>query len=348
MQQKIQNILGGLPDQLMRAAFLLEGKNNSQSSDDYLAELDFYLQDDLQKENGFFKLPDSPPLMEAQGNKKYSDGKQTLYKYESRYIPANSSITPRYRCHTKNMDGYLLTWQHPRNTTEKKPPLVLCVHGFHMGQPQRAKAMFKIRKLYSMGMDVALFIQPHHWRRAEGPFKQYFINAEDAALTIETFGQAIHDLHSCYLYLKNQGYDRIGLIGGSLGGCLVSLYASLTDDPTFIFSVVPAIRFDHYLDPRKGRFRFPVTKLHAKKAFTALNVVDPSHYTPKMSIDKIGVVYHQGDKINEAKDTKSWVKKWGITNCTSITGGHWVAFDSKARGQAWYGWLKDFNFISSE
>jgi len=343
MQESTKNALGGLPDKWMRAGFRFERKANTQEENDFLSEIDFYLQDEFQKEKGFFKLPEDAADMQKLGEKPYGPGTQTLYKYKSRYTPANQCISDRYFSHTKNQDGYLLTWTHP-DSEHKKRPMVLCVHGFHMGQPQRAKDMFKVRKLFSMGMDVSLFIQPHHWRRARKPMKQYFINSNDIPLTIESHGQAVHDLHSCYLYLKAQGYDRIGLIGGSLGGCVVSNYATVTDDPAFIFSVVPAVRFDQYLNPKKTKFKFPITDMHVEKAFSALDVVDPSFYPPKLPLERFAVVYHRGDRINEAIDTERWVNQWGIKNSTSIAGGHWVVFDKKARGAAWYGWLKEHDF----
>ena len=346
MQEAIQNYLGGIPDKFMRLGFSFERRESTLNSDDYLEELAFYSQDKFQKEKLFFDLPSKSTSMELEGEKDFCDGKQTLLKYDSRYTPANQRVNHRYFSHMRNQKGYLLTWTHPDNQ-KKKRPMVLCVHGFHMGQPQRAKAMFKVKKLYEMGMDVSLFIQPHHWRRAENPIKQYFINSEDIPLTIETFGQALHDLHSCYLYLKDQGYNRIGLIGGSLGGAVISLYASLTDDPEFIFSVVPAIRFDHYLNPSKAHFKFKVTAEHIKKTNSALDIIDPGFYQPQMPMERLAVVYHQGDKINEAADTKNWIRQWGVKNSTSIAGGHWVVFDKKARGKAWYGWLKDHNFTEN-
>ena len=213
-----------------------------------------------------------------------------------------------------------------------------------MGDPRRAKAMFKVRKLFEMGMDVALFIQPHHWKRADGSIRQNFFNGEDLPLTLENVGQQIHDLHSCFLGLQNMGYQRIGLIGGSLGGLAVTLYATCTSAPAFIFSVVPAIRIDGHLDPARSRLPFKVDEEVRQKTFRALDLIDPSFYRSKMALAHFGVVYHRGDRINDARPTEKWIRDWQMKRVWSLAGGHWVVFDSKLRGQAWYGWLHEHGF----
>lgn len=77
----------------------------------------------------------------------------------------------------------------------------------------------------------------------------------------------------------------------------------------------------------------------------ALEIVAPVTYRPKMNVDDIGVVYHQGDRLTGATYVRDWVERWGIKNVTPIPGGHWATFDHKARGKAWYGWLKRYGFV---
>lgn len=341
MLETAQNLLGAIPDRMMRIGFSLERKKSDIGYEQTSRELSFYTRHCFRHEKQFFQLPDTPPEFEELEHRDYHGGSETLLKYPSRYQPQNPNIRKRFFAHERNQNGYLFVWRHDENNSR---PLVFCVHGFRMGHPKRAKAMFKVRKLFEMGMDVALFIQPHHWKRAENSLVQHFINAEDVPLTIETIGQQIHDLHSCYLGLQQLGYDRIGLIGGSLGGMAVALYATLTTDPEFIFSVVPAIRFDHYLDPKNARFTFKVDLALQQLTQQALDLIDPSFYEPLFDRDKIGLVYHTGDLINDASDTRHWVAKWELKNVTALAGGHWLVFDSKARGRAWYDWLKVHKF----
>lgn len=345
MKEQLLNEIGAVPDRLMNLAFLVERRHRQVTREAYEAELDFYAQPSFREQKQFFSLPDAAPSLEVVTRRDYHGGTETLYRYSSDYSPRNPGVTPRFLAHVPNRSGYLFVWNHPRpaNSAPQRP-LVLCVHGFRMGHPRRAKAMFKVRKLFEMGMDVALFIQPHHWKRADDDVRQHFFNGEDLPLTLENVGQAVHDLHACYLALQQRGYGRIGLIGGSLGGLVVTLYATLTDDPEFVFSVVPAIRIDGHLDPARSKLSFPVDETVRQKSFRALDLIDPSFYRCKLDKEHFGVVYHRGDRINDARPTEKWVQDWQMPHVWSLPGGHWVVFDSKLRGQAWYGWLHQHGF----
>lgn len=345
LMNQVLNQIGALPDRMMNIAFLAERKPRKMTRENLLAELAFYQQPVFRQEKGFFNLPDSPPLLSTLKHDPVPGGTLSLLRYPSRYQPQNVVVSPRFYCHQKNRSGYLWLWQHQKPVEDAEPrPLVLCVHGFRMGNPKRAKAMFKIDKLFQQGMDVALFIQPHHWKRASDPVKQYFFNAEDIPLTIENVGQQIHDLHSCYLALQAMGYARIGLIGGSLGGLAVALYATQVTAPAFIFSVVPAVRMDDHLDPARAHLPFPVDEQVRHATFRALDLIDPTFYAPRYPLDRFAVVYHQGDKINDARWTREWVRQWELANVTALPGGHWWVFDGKARGRTWYQWLEKYGF----
>lgn len=345
MRDAVLNQIGGIPDRLMNLGFIAERKPRDVTRDDYLAELKFYDQPVFRDQKQFLALPDSAPAFTTIASEPFADGEQLLLRYPSRYRARNPQVAPRLLAHANNRNGYLFVWRHPRaGKSAPMRPLVLCVHGFRMGNPKRAMAMFKVRKLYEMGMDVALFIQPHHWKRASSRFRQHFVNAEDVPLTLETVGQQIHDLHSCYLGLRDMGYDRIGMIGGSLGGMAVTLYATVSDAPTFIFSVVPAVRFDNHIDPARSALPFGKDEEVRERTFRALDLIDPSFYPCRFDLEHFGVVYHKGDKINEASDTEAWVRRWNVRHVTALAGGHWVVFDGKARGKAWYGWLARHGF----
>lgn len=345
MKEAVLNQIGAIPDRLMTLGFRAERKHRDVSRQEYLEELKFYQQPQFRDGKAFFSLPDSAPAFTTLSSDPYSDGEQLLFRYPSRYQARHPQVGARLAAHGENRNGYLFLWRHKRaGATDPLRPLVLCVHGFRMGNPRRAMAMFRVRRLFDMGMDVALFIEPHHWKRATSRFQQFFVNAEDVPLTIENVGQQIHDLHSCYLGLKEMGYERIGLIGGSLGGLAVTLYATVTDAPAFIFSVVPAIRFDNYLDSAKSRLPFGRDAEVRERTFRALDLIDPTFYPCRFDLGRFGVVYHTGDKINEARDTQRWVERWNVRHVTALPGGHWVVFDGKARGEAWYGWLDRHGF----
>jgi pimeloyl-ACP methyl ester carboxylesterase len=328
---------------------LLDGQHNALPRDRYLENLSFYLADRFQRERGFFAgLPAAAPDFTIESRRPFGEGEELLFRFPSAYLPANPAMRDRVVSFQGNRNAYLFLWRHAANEPR---PLILCAHGFQMGQPERAMSLFKIDKLFQSGADVALFIQPHHWKRADhpgNPFRQQFINPHDVPLTIEALGQAVWDFRSSYRLLEELGYSRIGLIGASLGGYLCALYAAHDASPEFVFVAVPALRLDRTLRPRERKLGFPVDDEVRAMTRQALRIVAPVHYTSKIPVHDIAVVYHAGDRIADVRYTREWISAWQIPNVTVLHGGHWLVFDGKARGRAWYRWLDRYDFFSKQ
>lgn len=341
----LKNWIGAAPDLLVRDGLLLDGRRNRLARDAYLSRLEFYLQDRFQSELRFFEgLPQSAPAYHVDERQPRPWGEELLLRFPSRCCAVNPALTDAVAAFERNRDGYLFLFRHD----ERPRPLVLCVHGFQMGDPERAKRMFRVERLLALGVDVALFIQPHHWRRADrprNPLRQAFINPHDVPLTIEALGQSVHDLRSSYLLLESLGYRRVALVGASLGGYVCALHAAVDDSAACVFVAVPSLRLDRTLTPRRRKLGFPIDEELRDKTRRALRIVAPATYAPVMSVDDLCVVYHEGDRIADAAYTREWIDRWRIPHRVALHGGHWAFFDRKARGRAFYAWLARYGFI---
>jgi len=336
------NFVGGIPDLILRNTPDFTRRQNPASYDEYLSALGFYSPEKWRKKK-FFYIPCAVPDFEARRIGPFSEGYVELLRYPSRYKPQNPVMEEEFFRHKTNQTGYVQLWRHDEKVNR---PLILCVHGFLMGFPKQAMRMFKIATLFELGLDIGLYIQPHHWKRSDKYPVQYLLSPENLPLTVESFGQNIHDLHSSVVLLRSLGYNRIGAIGASLGGYTLALYATFEAPLDFIFMAVPAISFSHYLSPWRAKFGFRVDSRVEAESAKALELISPLHYRPGYDVGKIGVVIHSGDKLAEAQIARKWIEKWEVKNHVEVTGGHWLYFDSKARGKAWYGWLKKFGYIS--
>ena len=343
-RRELLNTIGGMPDRLLNLAPGFYLKKNTQSYSDYLETLALYHPERWPgSPEPFLTVPQTAPAYKRE-EKKWSgsgDISFNVIEYPSRYQPRNRRLVEEFNQHTANLSAYLVLWKHK---AASRRPLVLCVHGLQMAQPRRAEKMFRIRKLLELGMDVALYIQPFHWRRVRG-LREYFLNANNIPFFLETFAQNIHDLHAGVLLLNNLGYERVGMIGASLGGYALALYASTGPRVDFMFLVVPAVDFSHYLMPRPQGFSFPVDEKVASATRAALKLVSPLGYPARFDVNKIKVVMHQGDRLCPAEKTREWIRQWSIPNVVEVIGGHWLYFDHETRGAAWYGWLKKMGYI---
>lgn len=343
MKKEILNSIGGLPDRFLRMFPNLFRRRKYHP--EYLDELSFYSPE---KWSGagrqFLSVPGDAPEYHAEdtGWSRKNDISIELIRYPSRYEVRNPRLREAFRKHSRNLDGYLVRWTHRDGS--KKRPLVLCVHGLHMAEPKRAERMFRIWKLLSLGMDAALYIQPFHWRRSRGG-RQYLVNTNNVPYSIEAFGQNIHDLQSAVLLLKALGHDRIGLIGASLGGYTLALYSTVSPPVDFLFLVVPLIDLYDFIRP-PGGMRSRVAGGDAAGVLEAVQVVSPLFNEPRFDRNRIKVVMHGGDMLCRAEYTRQWIARWSIPHVEEVVGGHWLFFDQRARGNAWYGWLRECGYLS--
>lgn len=334
------NFAGGLTDRLMtRIPGWMVG-DSVLPREAYLNRLDFYAS--WPERTPFFPTPATAPDAVRIEQQPYGAGNRLLYTYESRFLPHNPAMAGALARSRNNQSAYLHLWRHDERAAR---PTVLCVHGFGMEGPARAERMFRIRRLFNRGLDVALYHLPYHWRRADTPGKSEFLRPEDVPFTIEEWVRNVHDLHSAVLLLQSLGHGRIGLIGASLGGLTGALYATTPNPVEFVFLVVPAVDLTSFLLPRAGHMAFRPDARVVDATRAALRRIAPVSYAPSIDVRKVAIVAHEGDRICPVADTRQLVKRWGIASYTEVVGGHWVYLDRKVRGRTWYGWLRGAGFL---
>lgn len=338
------NTVGGLPDLVLVNFPDPTIRRNPLDRETYLRLLGFYDPELWDPDaRPFFYLPEDPPPGEVIQTVPFGGGRRDLIRYPSRYIPRNPDVANRFRRRRENLSGYLHLWRHDGSTDR---PLVLIVHGFMMGGPAKARRMFNVDRLFGLGLDVALHTLPGHWRRSDFPLFQRLLDPADLPLTIERMAQNVHDLHSAVLAIKGAGYTDLCIIGASLGGFTAALYATqVSSGPDFMFLAVPAVTVSNYLRPGRFRFRFPVDGELVRATERAQELFSPLYLEPKYDVDRMRVVAHAGDRVCESSDTRRWVDKWGIEDYIELVGGHSLYLDRKARGDAWYGLLKERGYI---
>ena len=344
---KLINAAGSIPDRLLLAFPDVTVRSTSIDRETYLRRLGFYDPDNWDPERKpFFCLPGEPPETEIIETKPFLSGRRDLFRYASRYTPRNPEVSDDFFSLRENLSGYLHLWRHDESPDR---PLILIVHGLMMGGPTRARRMFKLDTLFQLGLDVALHTLPGHWRRSDNRRLQRLLDPADVPLTVERLAQNIHDLHSAQLLLRYIGYENIGIIGASMGGFTAALYAAqVSGGPDFMFMAVPSVAVTGYLKPRPSRFGFPVDDELVRATERAQELCSPLYIRPNFDVGRIRVVVHAGDRVCDVRDTRRWRDSWGIEDYKEVTGGHFLYLDKQARGEAWYGLLRERGYIVQE
>lgn len=317
------------------------------SRETYEQQIDYYINNGyVEKPESFFTFPAKVPVHTVLERKPYHDGEYQLIGYQSGYKAVNPFIRERYDSYTANKTGYLVRWTH----TDKPRKTVLCHHGYMLGEPLQAKRMFRIKKLFASGLDVALFVAPFHWKRQAGPLMQrgMYMQPDDVVMTCEAVGQNIYDLYSSFLILSGLGAPEIGLIGASLGGHSAALLVSLKPIASFAAMIVPAVCFTYPMHPDAARFSFPVDDSLRKKMRRVWELHSPLNFSPRLPQDKLLVLASRGDLLCPFKHIQLLCEKWNITNRHFLTGGHWLIFSRGERGEAWYNFLAARGFLNPE
>lgn len=350
MKEKVLDSIGSMVDEI----FLLPGRVIAHLQAmrkinwrNYAGDVEFYhVQGYVENPVTFFSRPSGIPDYRVEHESPYKkNGVYQVISFDSVYEPRNPSVRERYRNYPENRTGYLIRWVHgdkPRKT-------VLCSHGFMMGSPREAERMFKIGKLFSMGLDIALCVQPFHWKRIAGPrpARRIYLTLGDTAFTNECVAHSIFDLESSFLMLKKFGATEIGLIGASLGGYIAGLYAGLSRQPAFVAMMVPALNFLYPLSPDMLYRKSPFDADWRIRARQAAEFHSPLNFQPQIPADDILVVASRGDKVCPFWPVEKLSAQWGLSHFHRRTGGHWLVFDNK-RGRAWYEFLAEKNFISRQ
>ena len=310
----------------------------------YEEQIDFYFNSGfVENPRYFFQLPELLPDYEVAESRAFLDGTRSIYRFDSHYRPQNPMLKDKFLSFEENRTAWLIKWAH--GDTGRKT--LLCLHGYLLGDPDQAERMFKIEKLYQMGLDVALFITPFHWRRAPKSrrLKGIFLQPEDAPMTCECFGQTMHDLYQCIGLLEQHGANEIGIVGASLGGYNAALIASLTDRIRFSALMVPAIKFNTGdFRPDAVRHPFAVDDRLLEKIRSVWTLHSPLNFMPQIPADRILIIAARGDKLCPFENVLSLCEKWGWPRHLFMTGGHWLMFNAKARGRTWYRFLSDMGF----
>ena len=152
-------------------------------------------------------------------------------------------------------------------------------------------------------------------------------------MTAEFMGQIMFDLASALLMLKKMDAGELGLIGASMGGYTASLFSCLSDMHSFAAMMVPAVNFSKPIGPDTVSMPFAMDKSMNEKVNKVWEFHSPLHLAPIIPRDRILVIASKGDRICPFEYVKALCRKWQGIRCTFMTGGHWMVFNGKLRGQ---------------
>ena len=234
-----------LLDEVLIAAFrnprlLPQGDDYAQAAADInFAHRQFGDQGWLNNPASYHRTPPAPESVSIVAGKVLGLNYEHV-SYPSLWEPHDQEAgRDRWLSHTANHTSH--AWIS-RAKEESKHWLV-CVHGFGMGaKPLMDLRAFRAGDLARRGINVAVVVLPLHGARSEGKAMGEGFMSIDLVDSMHGMAQSAWDVRRMIAWLRlEQGAERVGVIGHSLGGSIASLVAGLEDGLACVIAGVPVV-----------------------------------------------------------------------------------------------------------
>lgn len=210
---------------------------------------------------------------------------------------------------------------------------VVLVHGFAASNLDSVARFLPAELMASREIAAALVTLPYHGPRtpAAARFSGELFVSGDVIRTFEAVLQAVADLRATVAWLRDAlGIERVGLIGGSLGGYLATLTAAVEPTLAMLFAIAPPVRITESIDTvplgryaRAGLERQAVPRevLHQLQ-----DLVDPSCLRPALPVGRMRFIAGRNDLFVPAVHMQRLVERWEGVRVLWHDWGHVTTF----------------------
>lgn len=217
-------------------------------------------------------------------------------------------------------------WVRPDG--QRRKGCLLYVHGWlEPGSWVEEATLFR---MWGKALDVDMLhvSLPFHGRRNpwRALFSGEFFFTADLVRTVEGVRQAVHDVRSAMAWLREQGYDEVGVAGISLGGSLTMQLACLSPTPDYIVPIVSHLNLVDAVENaqilwrvRRDLSRWGVDEDQRRDIFERLGM---GRHTPILSPERQLWIQARDDTYLRAGVVEQQWADWGEPDILWVNGGH--------------------------
>jgi len=267
--------------------------------------------------------------------------------FDSPFVPTNPRLRDGYLRNKNNMKATAQYWRHDSGPR----PTICVIHGF-MADPYWLNSMFLgLPWFYEQGYDILLYTLPHHGQRRGkwAPFSGAGYFSGGIANINESVAHSVHDFRIFMDYLEDQGVEKIGVTGISLGGYTASLLAAVEERLYFSVPNVPVVSlFDLMLQwfPAsmviKAGLRLSGIRIQEARHFMAVHC--PLTYKPLIPKERLFIVGGAGDRLAPPKHARLLWEHWDQCMIHWFPGNHVLHLDRNLYLREMSNFLKKIDF----
>lgn len=311
---KVDTVIGGLSRLLhVRAA-----KENT------VDDLERYL--DLAPDEAF---PAPPPMPRPTVKRTLLD--RAIRSSTVSWRSTHEVLCPRYRRRHEgeyrvNLDASM-RWVRPDG--RRRDHCLVYVHGWlEPGSWAEETTLFRKWSRDLRRCDLAHVALPFHGVRK--PFRALYSGelfwTADLVRTVEGIRQSVHDVRSAIGWLREQGYEEIGVTGLSLGGAITMLLACFEDPPDYVIPMIAHLQLVEAVEqaPILWRMKHDLTRwgVDAAERRRIFDRLGWATYAPALAAEhQLWIQAREDVYIDATLAERQW-RAWGEPPILWIEGGH--------------------------
>lgn len=245
-----------------------------------------------------------------------------VMQYESEFEPRSGAPgRQRWLEYSENRDAEVRIIR-----AQQSRDWLICIHGLGMGRAWLDLRAMGAGWLHRRGINLAFPVLPLHgpravYRLASG---KGFVGG-DICNTLHALTQTVWDIRRLVAWLRDEGAERVGVLGLSLGGCATALVASLEDDLECAIAGIPAAEFGElssYHANSRALALAAEARINPERIAAALTPVSPLMLKPRIARHRRFIFGALADRFVPPPQVEALWRHWDRPEISWYPGGH--------------------------
>jgi len=245
-----------------------------------------------------------------------------LMRFESEFEPRRGAPgRDRWLGYVNNRSAEVRVVRAPRSRD-----WLICVHGLAMGRDWLDLRAMSAGWLHRRGVNLAFPVLPLHGSRARNRYASGagFITG-DVCNTLHALTQTAWDIRRLLTWLRDEGAERVGLMGLSLGGYSTALVASLEEDLDCAIAGIPAAELGEltcYHATGRSLALAAEANITPERITAALTPVAPLVLQPRVPLERRFIYGALADRFVPPRQVEALWRHWEQPEIEWYAGGH--------------------------
>jgi dienelactone hydrolase len=249
-----------------------------------------------------------------------------VLRWQSQHVPLSARYQERHNGEYARNQTASARWMHPRSGPRHRA--LIYIHGWLEPGPW-PEQYFLLPHVYdALEVDVLHIQLPFHGNRnpRSALFHGEFYWSGDLVRSVEAVRQSVIDTRTLVAWLRQQGYDEVGVMGFSMGASIAMVLACFDPTPDYIVPIVGHLQLSDAIEnaPIFWRMktdleRFGIDRAHRQEIFRRLGFED---LRPKLAPTHQLWVMARDDGFVTAPLVEHQWAAWGRPSIDWIPGGH--------------------------